>query len=105
IDVEGAELHVLEGMKETLAAGQVPVLCEVLHRDPQADEAAYRERVTAIAELVRAQDYRIHRILRSAAQKIEGLEEVANFPQKVWDATSGRECDYLFLPAGYETPF
>ncbi|WP_421864331.1 FkbM family methyltransferase [Parvibaculum sp.] len=105
IDVEGAELHVLEGMKETLAAGQVPVLCEVLHRDPQADEAAYRERVTAIAELVRAQDYRIHRILRSAAQKIEGLEEVADFPQKVWDATSGRECDYLFLPAGYETPF
>ena len=60
IDVEGAELEVLSGLKETLLRYQPPVICEVLPLDAdRSDSEERRRKVDALLALAREIDYRM----------------------------------------------
>jgi len=100
IDVEGAELEVLSGMRATMSQQRPPIICEVLHRNGDADADAYRMRVGRLTALVHELDYAILRIVKKEAEsELLGLEDVAALPTTVWTAANAHECDYLFVPA------
>ncbi|MCU0915125.1 MAG: FkbM family methyltransferase [Planctomycetes bacterium] len=100
IDVEGAELEVLSGMRATVMQQRPPIICEVLHRNGDAAADAYRLRVGRLTALVHELDYAILRIVKKEAEsEFLGLEDVAALPTKVWTADNAHECDYLFVPA------
>jgi len=103
IDVEGAELSALAGMPEALRAWRPPILCEVLYADKEADMSAYAERMGELWLLLKAAEYRVHRIVK-AGNQYEGLREVGEFPLQRWTAQNGEECDYLFVPNEQSLP-
>jgi FkbM family methyltransferase len=98
IDTEGSELDVLRGMEMTVRRAQPWILCEVLHRDEQAEPGPYRERCAALMRLVSELGYRVHRAVHDD-RRIVTLEDVSEFPDQVWSEESHRLCDYLFVPA------
>jgi len=102
IDVEGAELEVLRGMRKTVARTKPWILCEVLHRDPLAEPKPYRERCRELIKLLATMDYEILHVLQNeAATKVIGLAKVDRFPDRSWDdKVSPTGCDYLFVPQG-----
>lgn len=101
IDVEGAELEVLRGAELTLADARPWIICEVLHRDAFADAGAYSERLANLRRFIAEAGYEIVRIVPAVeGATVAALEDVDDFPDKVWDGTSERECDYLLVPAG-----
>ena len=105
IDVEGGEGEVLSGMRETLRTKRPWVMCEVLHRDPLAEETAYRTRLASIEALLGELDFRMYRIVRSRDDsQVEDIVSVAAFPDAVWSEKSSAECDYLFCPAETNRP-
>ena len=96
----GTEVEVLRGMDETLRRTRPWILCEVLHRDEQAESDSYRRRCNELIQLVNSLDYRAQRIAQDAAGSgIDGLEPVCDFPDQAWSEESIRSCDYLFVPA------
>lgn len=104
IDVEGAELEVLRGAGQTLKSAQPWVICEVLHRDAFADGDVYADRLANLRRFIAEVGYAILRIVPSAeSATVAALEEVDDFPDKVWDTTSERECDYLLVPAAQKS--
>lgn len=99
IDVEGAELFTLRGMRETLKEG-CWILCEVLHRDSRADEQAYALRMNDLMTLISRMGYICFNVEKSAdSSAVRGLVKVAEFPNKVWTWDNASECDYMFVPA------
>ncbi|MDC1142879.1 FkbM family methyltransferase [Planctomycetota bacterium] len=92
IDVEGAELEVLAGLKSLLVDEKPPVICEVLPvYDEQSESGARRmARQLEIEELLTEIGYRIQRI------KTDG-ESVAIDSFGVHDVLE--DSNYLFLPA------
>jgi FkbM family methyltransferase len=100
IDVEGAELDVLMGMREFLRTGRPWVLCEVLHAHSGAQLELMRTRNAALMSLLADVGYAAHRIVKDAPQaRVTGLEAVDRFPDAVFDArTSPLVCDYLLVP-------
>jgi FkbM family methyltransferase len=65
IDVEGAELEVVQGLADTLARYRPAILCEVLPTYSGADgRRAFREpRIQALVETIRSLDYRLFRLM------------------------------------------
>lgn len=101
IDVEGAEALVLEGMSNTLGgSGAKPwVICEVLHRDANAEVTAYATRIHKLEEIIGAAGYLAMRIDKSRdGRKVEGFTPVTTFPNLVWTREKAAECDYLLVP-------
>lgn len=98
IDVEGAELSVLRGMRKTLAVDRPPVLCEVLLRDAAADPTRYRSGMTALMRLLSDLDYVVIP-LRNGIRGPRLSDPLTAFPTKVWTHLRRRQCDYLLLPA------
>lgn len=106
IDVEGAEMEVLEGMTGTLEQDRPPILCEVLHRNAAADRADYVARNHRLEQFIADRRYCIRRIVRSADEShVEALIETYGFPDKVWTNESLAECDYLLLPVEDEVRY
>lgn len=101
IDIEGHELAALKGMAKTLARSRPWVLCEVLHRDSQADPFSYRERIEGISAFLAEAGYAILRIERTADDDdVLRLVPCEGFPDTVYvTGVSQRLCDYLFVPA------
>ena len=98
IDVEGAELEVLQGMEEVLAA-RVPFICEVLFTDPHASLDDSRLRNEAIVRLLGRHGYRVQRIVKSPGERrVERLEPITEFPLTYWTEANKELCDYLFTP-------
>jgi FkbM family methyltransferase len=97
IDVEGAELAVLQGMPELLRTGPW-IICEVLGRDPSSSHDGYRDRISSLAERLSASGYSIFRILKNA-RSVSGISRAAEFPDVVWSQDNRDDFDYLFLPA------
>src|SRR5262249_34906377 len=105
IDVEGGEMEVLSGMKDTLRTKRPWVICEVLHRDPLADETAYRERLASLEALLREGNFRIYRIVRTRDEStVEDIVPVETLPVVVWGEKSNIQCDYLFCPSEIGQP-
>jgi FkbM family methyltransferase len=99
IDVEGAEHIVLQGMLETLTKHRPTIICEVLHRDSNADPATHAERNRLLLNHLQAAGYKIDRIDKSAdLQSVAGLTPFDRFPEKVFTRENAHECDYLFSP-------
>jgi len=97
LDIEGAELPVLRGMHETLAADRPPVLCEVLLRDKEADAARYRDDCEEIVRFLSEVGYDAYHISKGPRLSVPD-SPVTAFPLKVWTRLRREQCDYIFLP-------
>lgn len=99
IDVEGAELLVLEGASKTLSDLRPPIVCEVLQRDPCAHVDDYARAVKAVMHLLQGNRYQVHRILKTSdASDAIGFEPITEFPMQAWTTERAEECDYVFVP-------
>lgn len=100
IDVEGAELEVLSGMRGFLRRARPFVICEVLHAFAPAQVEFMRGRNARIMGLLHELDYACMRISKAPGlDSVVGLSPVESFPDDLWDPrTSVAVCDYLFVP-------
>jgi FkbM family methyltransferase len=99
IDVEGAELEVLSGMRSFLGRARPFVICEVLHAHTPAQIELKRTRNGRLLDLLHELDYVCMRIQKGERlASVTGLKPIEVFPDDVWDPrTSGAVCDYLFV--------
>lgn len=98
IDVEGAELSALRGMKATLQEG-CWVLCEVLHRDSKVDEATHRQIMSDLMSFIAGIDYICLNVEKSEdGSAVRGLVNMTQFPNEIWTWDNAAECDYIFVP-------
>ena len=91
IDVEGAELEVLRGLRHTLARDRPAILCELLPSF-EGDTTLSRERIrrqAEIASLLRALDYEVGDVGRDGRLRAWNLAAHSDVSR----------CDYLFFPA------
>lgn len=100
VDVEGAELEVMSGMKDILTNRRPWVTCEVLHAHSMEQLPMLRERNEQLMRLLCSKGYKVFRILKDSTQsRVIGLESVEAFGEAVWNPrTSPALCDYLFAP-------
>ncbi|MGC1676607.1 MAG: FkbM family methyltransferase [Candidatus Binataceae bacterium] len=103
IDVEGAELEVITGMKKFLTAHRPFLTCEVLQAPTSAQLEMRHERNRRLIQLLVDHGYLAYRLLKNSEQSmVRGLERVEraeSFGKEPWDPrTSPALCDYLFLP-------
>lgn len=95
IDVEGAELDVLTGLKETLKKQKPPVICEVLDCHSRSSEASMQARADKLGSLMREIGYSIYRIRHEGKITYEKIDAIK---LKLWTPESFDLNDYLFLP-------
>ena len=98
IDVEGAELEVLRGMRRFLLGARPTILCEVLDADVSADSVAHDARLTLLEDLLTEARYKISRVDKSTGTRTS-LTACDRFPRREWRPAAAEECDYLFEPA------
>lgn len=96
IDVEGAELEVLQGMPVLLDKHRPWVTCEVLHSHTRAKIAEQHERNVAMMEFLDARDYAAYQIVKTGA--VAGLRPVTEFSEGVFGPESLAVSDYLLAP-------
>lgn len=100
IDVEGAELSALRGMREALKEG-FWILCEVLHRDSKASEAIHGQRISDLMSFIVEMNYICLNVQKSDdGSTVRGFVNVMHFPNKIWTWENAAECDYMFVPRG-----
>ncbi|HUG22137.1 FkbM family methyltransferase [Piscinibacter sp.] len=100
IDVEGAELEVLRGMKRFLADSRPCVICEVLHAHTDQQIPLLRARNDDLMSLLVNAGYVVHRIIKNSPQtQVVELVPVPRFPDEVYTFRSSAVCDYLIIPA------
>lgn len=106
IDVEGAELAVMQGMRNSLKNSGVPVLCEILRRDRAAEPGPYKERVMELQQLISDVGLRAYVIRKSAdLSRVLALELVDTFPLEVFSEETRELNDYLLCPAAAKPNF
>jgi FkbM family methyltransferase len=99
IDVEGAELAVLEGMRNSLIEFKPLVICEVLYADSQANLEDYSQHIKELMALLIDIKYSVFRICKvNDAGNVEKIARISSFPVKLWTEQNANECDYLFVP-------
>jgi FkbM family methyltransferase len=99
VDVEGAELSALRGMRAALRENGPWILCEVLHRDSKASETSHRVRMNDLMSFIAEMGYICLNIQKSAdGCSVLGLVTMAQFPNKIWTWDNASECDYIFVP-------
>lgn len=97
IDVEGAELEVLTGLKQTLQKYNPVITCEVLDcHNAKTNLHAFQERASKLVELVKSLNYTIYRIRSENGLNFDKIEEII---LKQYDSQSQYLNDYLFLPS------
>lgn len=98
IDVEGAELEVLIGMRRFLLEARPTILCEVLDADASADLVAHDARLSALEDLLAEVRYKVSRVDKSTGG-MTGQTACDRFPRREWRPATAEECDYLLHPA------
>lgn len=99
IDVEGAELEVVTGLRDLLEQQRPPVLCEVLFTDPEASIEHSRVRNQALESVLLEIDYRILQIRKSPdLRQVASLSPIEIFPTDHYRPDNAALCDYLLLP-------
>ncbi len=94
IDVEGAELEVLEGLHEVMAVHRPLLIMEILpvHSEQDVEKV---QRQTKIEQILAALDYEIFQVKKKAHSQYAGLQRLAEF------GVHGNfvHRDYIFIPA------
>jgi FkbM family methyltransferase len=101
IDVEGAELNVIQGMHNFILEKQPIIICEVLHADAQEKQDFNKKRNDELVEILRKLDYVIYKIIKDfSVADFSGITVVTRFSEGIWDPiNSPAECDYIFAPS------
>lgn len=96
IDVEGAELEVLQGMTKSLCNDRPAIICEILFAAENADLEEYAATVQKLRDLLTAHDYRLFNIEKSDSAQFLRLRPLDNFPIQRWTHQNADQCDYVF---------
>jgi FkbM family methyltransferase len=96
IDVEGAELEVLQGMDALLRAQQPWITCEVLHSHTAEQIPTQRERNQTLMRFIDERGYVPYQIVKSGGTA--GLRPIEAFSEGVYGPASQAVCDYLLAP-------
>jgi FkbM family methyltransferase len=99
IDVEGAELEVLSGMKTTVKEYRPFILCEVLFTDRNANITTSRQRNEMLLELLTQMDYCVRQLVKSPdLAHVVDARKCREFASAYWSNENKELCDYLFIP-------
>lgn len=94
IDVEGAELSVIKGMKGLLHQHNPIIICEVLHSHLNP----MQQRAEELSTYLKDSGYKIYNIEHSTIS----FRPVDKFTMKPWEANSIKECDYILSKAAID---
>jgi len=104
IDVEGAELEALAGMRGSIQDCRPLVLCEVLFTDSKADLSAAKFRNEKLMQFLMDMRYQVLQLIKSAdAARLVETRKIQAFPSAYWTVENKELCDYLFVPDEKET--
>ncbi|MBP7997643.1 MAG: FkbM family methyltransferase [Chloroflexi bacterium] len=93
IDVEGAEMEVLQGLQKTLMEQRPFLIMEIL---PAYNDQNFQrlERQRQIEQFAKEANYSIFRILKTDKERLLGLEDL----EIIGIHSDLRKCDYVFIP-------
>lgn len=99
IDVEGAELDVINGMKRSIIKHQPLIVCEVLDSHHPLTFEFTQSRATELSELILSLNYSIIQLVTSSkTRKIISYKKIETLKIKQWSPESIHFNDYLFYP-------
>ncbi len=101
IDVEGAELEVLTGMKKMIENHQPIITCEVLDAHSKEQFDFTQDRANKVFELLSLLHYSVIQ-LQTTTQGIVSYNKVNAFQLKEWTPDSYALNDYIFYPIAKE---
>lgn len=97
IDVEGAELLVLQGAEDLLSEGDPMIICEVLRADGQADLEQIDARNRTLKTLLEKHGYQVYEIQKkSEHDRSFTIRKIEKFPSEYWTQSKSHMNDYLF---------
>ena len=103
IDVEGGELEVLQGMKESIMKHEPLITCEVLDYHDESTFEFAQTRATQLTELLRSVNYAIiHLETSKSNHNIVAFKKIDSILLKQWTPLSSYSNDYLFFPQNME---
>lgn len=103
IDVEGAELDVIKGMKSSIHKYKPIIFCEVLDFHQTSVYEFAQLRATTLSKLLSDLDYSIIRIETSMENhNITSLRKISEIKLQQWTPNSLNVNDYLFYPTTKE---
>lgn len=98
IDVEGAELQVIKGMKHFIEINRPIIVCEVLHSSNNSNLDKDKIRNDRLQLLLTELNYSISRVIHNNANI--KLQMVDGFDNLIWNPNKSIEmCDYFFFPS------
>ena len=103
IDVEGAELDVLEGMKRSLKKYNPIIVCEILDSHSKLAHKFTQERAASLYKLLNLINYFVLRLkVNPQNNKLSGFEKLDAISINQWTSNSFFANEYLFYPSGME---
>lgn len=103
IDVEGGELEVLQGMKQSIIRHKPLIVCEVLDSHDESVFEFTQERATQLSDFLYTIDYKIIQLETSRAlNKLVSFKTIETINLKQWTPKSYDLNDYLFYPSNKE---
>lgn len=97
IDVEGAELDVIKGMRQSILKYKPIIACEILDSHSAESLEFTQRRANEIVNLILSMNYKIVRFL-TKDNALNGIEVIDNIVIKQWTRESLFANDYLFYP-------
>lgn len=98
IDVEGAELDVISGMRQAIKEHQPFIICEILDYHSEKSKESSQNRANKLVDIMHSLGYDIFRIKHNgnnlSFDRIQAVELTQWVPES-WDRN-----DYLFAPKG-----
>jgi len=99
IDVEGGELEVLQGMKQSIISHNPLIVCEVLDSYDESVFEFTQIRATQLSDFLHSVNYRIIQLETSRAlNKLVSYKKIKSISIKQWTPQSYDFNDYLFYP-------
>lgn len=99
IDVEGAELEVIKGMRGMLASDRPYIICEVLDADRESVLPKVQARANELLDIMKSLNYDTYQIVRTGSDHNPRYKKVNNIVLSKYGSESFLLNDYLFIPA------